>query len=139
VISEEYHAAPGNAFTDSLNAANKHVGVADNATGNPNEPITFNKGRNLFLMCPNREIAQQVAAFLHGRLDIPEFHTSVMDCRYLDFVYFSCVIGTSGQTADISFYGSALRATGLLHCVLAFFFNTAIFALAINIAAGLFS
>jgi uncharacterized membrane protein len=26
-----------------------------------------------------------------------------------------------------------------LHCVLAFFFNTALFALAINIAAGLFN
>ena len=69
----------------------------------------------------------------------PLIFPGTQDPRYLDFVYFSCVIGTSGQTADISFYGSALRATGLLHCVLAFFFNTAIFALAINIAAGLFS
>jgi uncharacterized membrane protein len=59
--------------------------------------------------------------------------------HYLDFVYFSCVIGTSGQTADVSFHGSALRPIGLLHCVLAFFFNTALFALAINIAAGLFN
>lgn len=59
--------------------------------------------------------------------------------HYLDFVYFACVIGTSGQTADVSFYGSALRPIGLLHCVLAFFFNTALFALAINIAAGLFN
>lgn len=58
--------------------------------------------------------------------------------NYLDFLYFACVIGTSGQTADISFYGSALRGMGLVHCVLSFFFNTTVLALTINIAAGLF-
>lgn len=58
--------------------------------------------------------------------------------RYIDFLYFACVIGTSGQTADVSFVGSGLRATGLLHCVLAYFFNATVLALAINIAASLF-
>jgi uncharacterized membrane protein len=57
---------------------------------------------------------------------------------YLDFFYFSCVIGTSGQTADVAFNGSALRAVGTLHCILVFFFNTTVLALTINIAAGLF-
>ncbi len=57
---------------------------------------------------------------------------------YGDFVYFACVIGTSGQTADVSFTTSAMRRTGLLHCVLAFFFNTTLVALTINIASGLF-
>jgi uncharacterized membrane protein len=57
--------------------------------------------------------------------------------RYGDFFYFSCVIGTSGQTADVSFNGSALRGVGTLHCVLAFFFNATLLALSINIAAGL--
>lgn len=56
---------------------------------------------------------------------------------YRDFLYFACVIGTSGQTADVSFTGSALRSVGTLHCVLAFFFNATLLALAINIAAGL--
>lgn len=60
------------------------------------------------------------------------------DPTYRDFLYFACVIGTSGQTADVSFNGSALRGVGLLHCVLAFFFNTTVLALTINIAAGLF-
>lgn len=59
------------------------------------------------------------------------------DPRYGDFFYFSCVIGTSGQTADVSFNGSALRGVGTLHCVLAFFFNATLLALSINIAAGL--
>jgi uncharacterized membrane protein len=56
---------------------------------------------------------------------------------YLDFLYVACVVGTSGQTADVSFSTQAMRRTGLLHCVLAFFFNTTVLALAINIAAGL--
>jgi uncharacterized membrane protein len=60
-----------------------------------------------------------------------------IDPLYLDFVYFACVIGTSGQTADVSFSGSGLRGIGLLYCVLAFFFNTTVLALTINIAAGL--
>jgi uncharacterized membrane protein len=56
---------------------------------------------------------------------------------YRDFVYFACVIGTSGQTADVSFSGSSLRGVGTVHCVLAYFFNATLLALAINIAAGL--
>ena len=56
---------------------------------------------------------------------------------YGDFLYFSCVIGTSGQTADVNFTSRTMRRTGLVHCVLAFFFNTTLLALAINIASGL--
>jgi len=56
---------------------------------------------------------------------------------YSDFLYFACVIGTSGQTADVSFTSKSMRRTGLIHCVLAFFFNTTLLALAINIASGL--
>jgi len=56
---------------------------------------------------------------------------------YSDFLYFACVIGTSGQTADVSFTSQSMRKTGLIHCVLAFFFNTTLLALTINIASGL--
>lgn len=56
---------------------------------------------------------------------------------YGDFLYFACVIGTSGQTADVSFTSRAMRRTGLVHSVLAFFFNATLLALAINIASGL--
>ncbi len=58
------------------------------------------------------------------------------DPDYVDFLYFSCVIGTSGQTADVNMTTRAMRRLGLLHCVLAFFFNTTLIALTINIAAG---
>jgi uncharacterized membrane protein len=56
---------------------------------------------------------------------------------YFDFLYFSFVIGTSGQTADVSLTSQAMRRTGLVHCVLAFIFNTTVLALTINIAASL--
>jgi uncharacterized membrane protein len=56
---------------------------------------------------------------------------------YGDFLYFAFVIGTSGQTADVSFTSNAMRRIGLLHCVLAFLFNTTVLALTINIAASL--
>jgi uncharacterized membrane protein len=69
-----------------------------------------------------------------GGLDFPGGHAP----DYGDFLYFSCVIGTSGQTADVSFTNRTMRRTGLVHCVLAFFFNTTLLALTINIAAGLF-
>lgn len=59
------------------------------------------------------------------------------DPGYADFFHFACVIGTASQTADISFNGPALRPVGTLHCIVAFFFNAALLALTINIAAGL--
>lgn len=70
----------------------------------------------------------------HGGLAFPGGHAP----DYGDFLYFACVIGTSAQTADVSFTSRTMRRTGLLHCVLAFFFNTTLLALTINIASGLF-
>jgi uncharacterized membrane protein len=68
-----------------------------------------------------------------GGLEFPSSPTP----DYSDFLYFACVIGTSGQTADVSFSSRSMRRTGLVHCVLAFFFNTTLVALTINIASGL--
>lgn len=70
----------------------------------------------------------------HGGLDFPGGHPP----DYGDFIYFASVIGTSGQTADVSFTNHQMRRTGTVHCVLAFFFNTTLVALTINIASGLF-
>jgi uncharacterized membrane protein len=69
-----------------------------------------------------------------GGLEFPGGHAP----DYGDFLYFAAVIGTSGQTADVSFSNRTMRRTGLVHCVLAFFFNTTLLALTINIASGLF-
>jgi uncharacterized membrane protein len=56
---------------------------------------------------------------------------------YGDFFYFAAVIGTSGQTADVSFASKPLRRLGTAHCILAYVFNTTVLAMLINIGAGL--
>lgn len=61
------------------------------------------------------------------------------DCEpdYADFAYFAFIIGTAAQTADVSVASKAMRRLSLGHCVFAFFYNTTILALCINIAASL--
>ena len=77
------------------------------------------------------------AAACHGRppgLQFPEEEHP----DYGDFFYFAAVIGTSGQTADISFVSKPLRRIGTLHCILSYLFNTTVLALLINIGASMF-
>ena len=69
----------------------------------------------------------------NGGLQFPGEH----EPDYGVFLYFAAVIGTSGQTADVAFASRPMRRLGLLHCVLAYAFNTTLLALTINIAAGL--
>ena len=69
----------------------------------------------------------------HGGLAFPAEEAP----DYADFLYFAGVIGTSGQTADVAFTSRAMRRTGLVHCVLAYFFNATLLALTINVASGL--
>ncbi|MBV9890194.1 MAG: DUF1345 domain-containing protein [Rhizobacter sp.] len=57
---------------------------------------------------------------------------------YGGFFYFAAVIGTSGQTADVSFVSKPMRRIGSMHCILAYLFNTTVLALLINIGASLF-
>jgi uncharacterized membrane protein len=76
-------------------------------------------------------------ARVRGERDPLEF-PGTADPTYGDFFHFSCVIGTSGQTADISFMGSAMRPVGTVHCIVAFFFNASLIALSINVVAGSF-
>lgn len=56
---------------------------------------------------------------------------------YVDFLYFSFVIGTTSQTSDVCIASRSMRRLALLHGVMAFVFNTTLLALAVNIAAGL--
>ncbi|WP_036256273.1 DUF1345 domain-containing protein [Methylocapsa acidiphila] len=56
---------------------------------------------------------------------------------YFDFLYFSYIIGVASQTADVEITAKEMRRVSLVHSILAFFFNSAILALTINIAAGL--
>ena len=57
---------------------------------------------------------------------------------YGDFFHFAAVIGTSGQTADVSFVSKSMRRIGTVHCILSYLFNTTVLALVINIGASLF-
>ncbi len=72
-----------------------------------------------------------------GGLTFPDDDAANNSPDYTDFLYFSFVIGTSGQTADVAFSSKSMRRVGLVHCVLAFLFNTTVLALTINIAASL--
>ncbi len=56
---------------------------------------------------------------------------------YLDFAYFSFVLGMTFQVSDVDITSKRLRRFSLLHSILAFIFNTVMIALTINIIAGL--
>jgi uncharacterized membrane protein len=56
---------------------------------------------------------------------------------YLDFLYFSFVVGTTAQTSDVAVTSRAMRGVVMLHGMFSFFFNTAVIALAVNLAAQL--
>ena len=58
---------------------------------------------------------------------------------FSDFLYFSYIIGVAAQTADVALTSKEMRRISLLHSIVAFFFNTAILALTINIASSLVS
>ena len=77
------------------------------------------------------------AAACHGRTPGLQFPGDE-DPDYGDFFYFAAVIGTSGQTADVSFVSKPLRRIGSMHCILAYLFNTTVLALLINIGASMF-
>lgn len=56
---------------------------------------------------------------------------------YLDFVYFSFVIGMTFQVSDVEISSREIRHLAWLHGLLSFAFNTAIVALSINVISGL--
>ncbi len=54
-----------------------------------------------------------------------------------DFLYFSFVIGMTGQTSDIAITSTDMRKLNLLHSIVSFFFNTTLVAAAVNTAVAL--
>ncbi|WP_246485176.1 DUF1345 domain-containing protein [Chitinophaga qingshengii] len=68
-----------------------------------------------------------------GGLDFPqEKHPD-----YLDFAYFSFVIGMTFQVSDVQIGNRILRRTVLVHGLLSYILNTFVVALTINLIAGL--
>lgn len=70
-----------------------------------------------------------------GGLQFPGEHAP----DYLDFAYFSFVIGMTCQVSDVQIAERGLRRLALVHGLLSFAFNTVILALSLNIASGLFA
>ena len=58
---------------------------------------------------------------------------------YLDFAYFSFVIGMTSQVSDVAISSQGLRRLALVHGLISFAFNLAILGLSINIISSLFS
>lgn len=56
---------------------------------------------------------------------------------YLDFAYFSFVIGMTSQVSDVQITSKPMRRLALVHGLLAFLFNALIVALTINTVSGL--
>jgi len=56
---------------------------------------------------------------------------------YWDFLYFSTSFGAASQTSDVSINSKELRRLTTLHAIVSFFFNVAVVALMINLAASL--
>ncbi len=56
---------------------------------------------------------------------------------FLDFAYFSFVLGMTFQVADVNITGRKIRRLALLHGFLSFVYNTIIVALSINIISGM--
>src|SRR5215813_5077889 len=55
---------------------------------------------------------------------------------YWDFLYFSLVIGMTSQVSDVGVIKKEIRRTVAAHGVISFFFNVALLALTVNIAAS---
>ncbi len=71
-----------------------------------------------------------------GGLDFPG-DERVNKPDYWDFLYFSLVIGMTSQVSDVQVTSKHARRVVAAHGVVSFFFNVAILALTVNLAAGL--
>ncbi len=56
---------------------------------------------------------------------------------YMDFAYFSFVVGMTCQVSDVQISSRTIRRLALVHGLISFAFNTAILAMFVNIIAGL--
>jgi uncharacterized membrane protein len=68
-----------------------------------------------------------------------EFPGDNKDPDYMDFVYFSFVVGMTFQVSDVEISSKQIRRLAWAHGLISFAFNTAIVALSINVISGLVS
>lgn len=70
-----------------------------------------------------------------GGIDFP----GEAEATYFDFAYFGFTIGMCFQVGDAVVSSQQIRRTVLLHAIMAFAYNTAVLAFALNLAFGSFS
>ncbi|MDB5022427.1 MAG: hypothetical protein JWP78_182 [Mucilaginibacter sp.] len=68
-----------------------------------------------------------------GGLQFPD----ELEPDYLDFAYFSFVIGMTFQVSDVEVSSRLIRRHALVHGLISFAFNTTIVALSINVISGM--
>lgn len=70
-----------------------------------------------------------------GGLDFP----GTEEPDYLDFAYYSFCLGCTFQVSDVDVSSKSIRRITMFHSLLAFFMNTFVVALTINLVAGMSS
>jgi uncharacterized membrane protein len=68
----------------------------------------------------------------HGGLKFPDDD----EPDYLDFAYYSFVVGMTSQVSDVAVLSRKMRRLTMIHGVLSFIYNIAILAMSINIIGG---
>ena len=68
--------------------------------------------------------------------EAPLLFASKLRPAYVDFLYFSMVIGMTCQTADVNIANSKMRFLVMIQGMTAFVFNASLLALAINLISG---
>ncbi|MDQ2963724.1 MAG: DUF1345 domain-containing protein [Pseudomonadota bacterium] len=68
----------------------------------------------------------------HGGLRFPDDD----EPDYLDFAYYSFVVGMTSQVSDVAVLSRQMRRLTLVHGVLSFIYNITILAMSINIVGG---
>jgi uncharacterized membrane protein len=87
--------------------------------------------------------AMRYAHAYYGEGLVPKAHAGGLEFPsddapdYLDFAYFSFVVGMTCQVSDVQITAKSLRTLALIHGILSFCFNTIILALTINTLSGL--
>jgi uncharacterized membrane protein len=80
-----------------------------------------------------RDWASETPSEIEGGIEFPNDDQP----DYLDFVYFSFVLGMTFQVSDCNVTSKKLRRLATLQGLIGFLFNTVILALSVNIAASL--
>jgi uncharacterized membrane protein len=92
-------------------------------------------------------VIQTIFAFHYARLyySLPEGQTNHLgglkfpdddDPDYLDFAYYSFVVGMTSQVSDVAVLSRQMRRLTLIHGVLSFVYNIVVLAMSISIIGG---